>query len=63
MAIMELKLAQELVSIDQEPLCLVLMDLRKSYDTVDWDRLLTTLEGYGAGTHMCGLLETLWDCQ
>ena len=33
-AIIELKLAQELASIDQDPLFLVLMDLRKLYNTV-----------------------------
>ena len=30
---------------------------------MDRDCLLITLEGYGAGTQMCGLLETLWECQ
>ena len=25
---------------------------------MNWDRLLITLEGYGAGPRMCGLLET-----
>ena len=35
MAIMELKLAQELASIDQSPLFLVFLDLRKAYDTMD----------------------------
>ena len=44
------------------PLLLVLLDLRKAYDTVDQERLLITMEGYGAGPHMCGLLESLWDC-
>ena len=60
---MELKLSQELSSIDQDPLFLVLMDLSNSYDTVDRERLLITLEGYGSGPHICGLLETLWYCQ
>ena len=62
-AIMELKLAQELSSIDQYPLFLVLLDLIKAYDTVDWERLLITLEGYGTGPCLYGLLETFWDCQ
>ena len=44
-AILELKLAQELASVDQDPLFLVFLDLLKAYDTVDWVRLLTTLEG------------------
>ena len=62
-AIMELKLAQELARIYQDPLFLVLLDLRKSYDTVDQDRLLITLEGYGTGPRMCRLLETFWEFQ
>ena len=57
---MELKLAHELTSIDQDPLFLFFVDLRKAYDTVDRDRLLITLEGYGTGPRMCRLLETFW---
>ena len=60
--IMELKLAQELASIDQDPLFLVLLDLNNAYDSVDWDHLLVTLEGYGVSPQLCGLLETFWDC-
>ena len=62
-AIMELKLAQKLASIDQEALFLVFLDLRKAYDTMDWKRLLITLEVYGAGPCLCGILDTFWDCQ
>ena len=54
--ILKLKLSQELTSLNQDPLFLVFLDLHKSYDTVDWGRLLKTLEGYGAGPHMPGLL-------
>ena len=39
---------------------MVLLDLQKAYNTVDRDRLLQTLEGYGAGPCMCGLLNTFW---
>ena len=46
MDIMELKLAQDLASIYQEPLFLVFLDLRKAYDIVNRERLLITLEGY-----------------
>ena len=42
--ILELKLDQELDSMDQEPLVLVFLDLRNAYDTVDCGRLLMTLE-------------------
>ena len=61
-AITKLKLAQELSSIYQDPLFLIFLELMKDYDTVDWEHLLITLEGYGAGPCICGLLETFWDC-
>ena len=50
--ILELKLAQELSILDQEPMLLFFLDMRNSYDTVDCGRLLTMLEGYGAVTCM-----------
>ena len=62
-AIMELNISQELSIIDKDPLFLVFLDLRKAYDTVHWDRLLITLEGYGEGPRMCGILEIFWDYQ
>ena len=62
-SIMELKLSQELSRIYQDPLFLVFLDLRRAYDTVDRERLLMTLEEYGAGTFLCGLLDTFWDLQ
>ena len=45
MAILELNLVQELSSIYQAPHFLVLLDIQKSYGTVNWCRLLMTLEG------------------
>ena len=57
---MELKLAQDLASIYQDPLFQVLLYLRKAYDTIDWERLLVTLEGYGMFPHLCGILKTFW---
>ena len=61
-AIIELKLAQELSGIDQETLFLILLDLMKAYDNVDRDQLLITLEEYGVGPRLYGLLDTFWDC-
>ena len=49
--------------IDQDPIFLVCMDHRKAYNTVDRELLLVTLEGYGAGPWMCGILETFWEFQ
>ena len=62
-AIMYLKINQELVSIYQDSIFLLFLYLRKAYDTVDLDRLLITLEGYGVVPWMCEILETFWDCQ
>ena len=47
---------QEVVSMYQDPLSLVFIDLQFCYDNVAHGRLLTTLEGYGAGPHMCRVL-------
>ena len=58
--ITELNLAQELSSVDQEPLLLVLLDLIKAYEKLYRGRLLKTLEGYGEGPKMWGILADLW---
>ena len=44
-AIMEVNLVQELSRIDQYPLLLILLDLNKAYNTMDWDHLISTLDG------------------
>ena len=63
MAIIELKLTQDLARIYQDPLFLVLLDLWKAYDTVNRYHLIIKIEGYVAGPRMYGLLETFWECQ
>ena len=60
---MKLKFAQQIASIDQYPIFLVYLYLRNSYDTVKRERLLITLEGYGVGPRLWGLLKTLWEFQ
>ena len=62
-AILELKISQELDIINQNPLLLIFLDLCKAYDSVYLECLLTTLEGYGAGTNMRGLLADFWERQ
>ena len=57
---MELKLAQELASLDQYPLLLVFLDLSKAYDNLDQGRPLQTLAGYVAGPKPRGLLAEIW---
>ena len=55
-AIMDIKLAQYLESVDQDPLLLLLIDLSKSYNNLDWGILLQTLLGYGMGPKLRVLL-------
>ena len=62
-AILELKLSQDLASVDQDPLLLVFMDLHKSYDTVYRGHLLPTLEVYGTGPHIRRLQAEFWEQQ
>ena len=62
-AIMDLKLAQELASVDTKPPFLVFLDLWKTHDTIDRDCLIPTLEGYGAGNRLFGLLGNFWSHQ
>ena len=60
---MELKISQDLASINHHPLLLVFLDLRKAYDMVDHGSLIRTLKKYGAGSHMCKILANLWSHQ
>ena len=60
---MDLKLAQELASVDQHPLFLVLLELSKTYDNLDWGRLLKSLEGHGSVPKLQGLLVKFWSIQ
>ena len=57
---MELKLVQELTIVYHNPLLLLFLDLRKAYDTIVSERLILTLEGYGARPSLCVLLEAFW---
>ena len=60
---MELKLAQELASVDQDLLFLLFLYIRKAYYNLDWGKLIQTLEGYGAVLKLWGLLEEFWSIQ
>ena len=55
--IMELNTDQDMARIYQEPLFIMFLYLWKIYDTLDRGRLLQTLEGYGAGLKLHGILE------
>ena len=56
-AIMELKLVQELASVDQDTLFLLLLELRKAYYNLYRGVLMQTLVGYEEGTNLWRLLE------
>ena len=47
----------------QKTLHFIFLDLRKAYDTVDRERLLEILEGYGVGPNILGILKFYWDNQ
>ena len=57
----EAKLVQQLSKMVQITLYFICLDLRKAYDTVDRERLLEILEGYGVGPNVLGLLKFYLD--
>ena len=60
---MDLKLVQDLVSMEQDTLFLVFIDIRKAYYNLYQGRLLQTLAGYGEGQKLWGLLAEFWTRQ
>jgi hypothetical protein len=59
-AILEVKLAQQLAHLEQEPFYGVFLDLKKAFDVIDRERCLLILEGYGGGPNMVRLIRTFW---
>jgi hypothetical protein len=55
------KLQQQLAWVDQEPLYQIYLDLRKAYDTLDWERCLEILAGYGVGPNLLCLQKKIWN--
>ena len=62
-AIVELKLGQELASVDQDPLLLVLLDLGMVYNNLYRGILLQNIEGYGVGLKLRRLIVGFWSIQ
>jgi hypothetical protein len=53
MAIMEVKLQQQLAWVDQEPPYQIYLDLRQAYDALDQERCLKILAGYTMLGQIC----------
>ena len=54
------KLLQQIISIRETILHIILLDLRKSYYELDRDRCLDILTGYGVRPRMLHILRTSW---
>ena len=61
MATTEVKLAQHLAYLEQQPLFGIFIDPKKAYDTTDRELCLDILETYGVGTKLLWLLQHFWD--
>jgi hypothetical protein len=60
-AILELILQMQLSEIQNRPLFLIFLDLKKAYDTLDRERTLEILEKYGVGPNLIRLLRNFWN--
>jgi hypothetical protein len=56
----EAKLAQQLAHLEQVPFYGVFLDLKKAFDSIDRERCLLILEGYGVGPGMIRLIRNFW---
>ena len=60
-ATLESKLTQQLTILAQEPLLQVFLDTRKANDSLDRERCLEVLSGYGLGPNLTRLLKSYWE--
>ena len=60
-ATIETKLRMQLAFRQQTPYYQIFIDLRKAYDTLDRERTIKILQGYGVGPRIIKLLRRVWD--
>ncbi len=60
-AIMEAKLAQQLAYLEQHPLYVVFIDLKKAFDAMDRNTCLLLLRDYGVGPNMLWFIMQFWN--
>ena len=62
-AISELKLCMRATKMNKKvkPRCLIFLDLKKAYDTLDRSRTLEILKSYGVGPNICHIIEQTWE--
>jgi hypothetical protein len=53
-------LAQQLAHLEQAPFNGVFLSLKKAFTSMDWERCLLILEGYGVGPRMIRLIRIFW---
>jgi len=58
--VIEAKLAQQLLYLELKPFYGVFLDLKKAFDSMDRERCIMILEGYGAGPRMIRLIRGYW---
>ena len=56
-ATLEAKLVQQLSGLAHKPLLQVLLDVQKAYDSLDQERCLELLRGYGLGPNLARILD------
>jgi hypothetical protein len=58
--VIEAKLAQQLSYLELKPFYWVFLDLKKAFNSMDQERCIGILEGYGAGPRMIRLIRGYW---